>query len=222
MSVPATFDKWLDDADAEEVDYAQGISKINSLPASEFISTFLPAESPLLTFAGKDGTAFSISYFSSSDLSSSDFEFCFNLIETTSSEAYKKSVVGWKPKEKKEEMREKDMRYLIVKSKTIPLGFCSFMITTEDDYPVNYIYEIHLLPPARGTGIGAHLMRIVEDVAKQIGLAKVMLTVFTSNANAERFYRRIGYAEDEVSPPERRLRGGVVKRNSYVIMSKWV
>lgn len=83
-------------------------------------------------------------------LSSSDFTACFNLIESTSSEDYRKSKEGWKPKAKKREMKLLDLKYLLVKRDTTVEGFMSFMPTYEDDFPVVYCYEIHLREELRG------------------------------------------------------------------------
>ena len=77
-------------------------------------------------------------------LSAVDFEACFKLVETTSSEDYKLSKDGWKPLSKKKEMKLLDLKYLLVKRKDQVCGFISFMPTYEDDYPVMYCYEIHL------------------------------------------------------------------------------
>ena len=63
-------------------------------------------------------------------------------------------------------------------------------------------------------------MDIVEDAGRKASMDKAMLTVFTSNEGAERFYTARGYEIDDFSPQERRLRGGKVKRPDYVILSK--
>jgi len=98
-------------------------------------------------------------------------------------------------------------------------GMLSFMITVEDNFPVLYIYEIHMSRFARGTGIGGHLMRMVEGIAREAGLAKTMLTSFTKEFWTVETYRHLGYTEDEYSPEARELRGKVVKPD-YIIMSK--
>lgn len=43
-------------------------------------------------------------------------------------------------------MRLLDLKYLLVKHEEEVMGFVSIMPTYEDDYPVLYIYEIHLSP----------------------------------------------------------------------------
>ena len=214
------------------------ISDANELSMYYFQARFLPTSSPLLSFTSpRLGTSHRIVLTPSLDLSDAEFEACFRLMERTSSAAYKASSRGWHPKEKRVEMREQDMRYLLVTSAlpTSPLpnghfapasaadafhGFLSFMLTIEDDYPVIYIYEVHLAEALRSSGLGSHLMGIAETIGQKVGVQKSMLTVFSSNEGAERFYRRLGYEVDEFSPEPRILRGGRVKKPDYWILSK--
>lgn len=102
-------------------------------------------------------------------------------------------------------------------------GFSSFMPTHEDGHEVLYIYELHLQPRLRGYGIGKLLMGVMENIGRKIGVEKVMLTclvVESAGAGARGFYERLGYGVDEYSPVPKKLRGGVVKKPTYVILSK--
>jgi GNAT superfamily N-acetyltransferase len=103
------------------------------------------------------------------------------------------------------------------------LGFMSFMFTYDDpphdDREVLYIYEIHLHARLRGQGLGSNLIGFVEDVARECGVDKTMLTVFTANKGARRVYERKGYEMDECSPKDRVMRRKTVEAE-YVIMSK--
>ncbi|KAA8576080.1 hypothetical protein EYC84_006242 [Monilinia fructicola] len=102
-------------------------------------------------------------------------------------------------------------------------GFMSFMPTFEDGIMVLYLYEIHLVDEVRGTGLGTHLMSIVTSVAQAIpGVKKTMLTCYTANEAGLKFYRKLGYETDEFSPEPKRLKGGRVVENDYVILSKCV
>ena len=213
------------------------VESTNKLSPSTFSSRYLPPDLPCPTI---EDVSYTISFAYAQDLSEIDLNACFKLIELTSSAAYKSSSRGWKPKTKKREMSEKDMRYLLVKPvmasedsskevmiakaqpETAVTGFLSFMITEEDGYEVLYIYEIHLLPHVRQHGMGRYLMQYVEEIAVKVGVEKAMLTVFTSNEVTERFYRKIGYVDDEYSPQPKQLRNGLVKRPDYIIMSKAV
>jgi N-alpha-acetyltransferase 40 len=60
-------------------------------------------------------------------------------------------------------------------------------------------------------------------VAEKISnVGKVMLTVFTSNEAAVGFYRSQSFITDEVSPRDKKLRGGKVVSEGYLILSKEV
>ncbi|KAK1811586.1 hypothetical protein LTR12_014025 [Friedmanniomyces endolithicus] len=155
---------------------------------------------------------------------------CFALVEQTSKQDYETSSWGWHPKRKLREMRDPEMRYLLVShngdSSSIGdcvEGFLSFMITHDSHppVPVLYIYEIHLVESLRRVGLGAHLMQLAEEIARRGGLRKVMLTCFLSNVKARRFYEKRGFTRDICSPDDRQTRERVVQID-YVIMSKAV
>ncbi|TGO56958.1 hypothetical protein BCON_0071g00120 [Botryotinia convoluta] len=102
-------------------------------------------------------------------------------------------------------------------------GFMSFMPTFEDGIKVVYLYEIHLMDELRGTGLGTHLMSLLTNIARAIpGVEKTMLTCYTANEAALKFYRKLGYEKDEYSPEPKRLKGGKVLESDYVILSKRV
>ncbi|KAF5878780.1 putative gnat family acetyltransferase protein [Botrytis fragariae] len=102
-------------------------------------------------------------------------------------------------------------------------GFMSFMPTFEDGIKVVYLYEIHLMDELRGTGLGTHLMSLLTNIARAIpGVEKTMLTCYTANEVALKFYRKLGYEKDEYSPEPKRLKGGKVLESDYVILSKRV
>ncbi|KAL7423021.1 hypothetical protein Q5752_002320 [Cryptotrichosporon argae] len=85
------------------------------------------------------------------------------------------------------------------------LGFVGWRFDTEEtagprDAEVVYLYELHLAPRARGTGLADVLMDELEAVGRRWGMEKVMLTVLKRNARAVRFYERRGWAPDEIDP----------------------
>ena len=53
-------------------------------------------------------------------------------------------------------------------------------------------------------------------------IEKVMLTCFLSNQNALKFYHKLGFTRDDISPVPRKLRGGKIFEPDYVILSKVV
>jgi ribosomal protein S18 acetylase RimI-like enzyme len=159
-------------------------------------------------------------------MSKAQLEACFKLVERTSSDAYKAASAGWHPKAKKEEMADKEMGYLLVKTAAKEariLGFISFMATCDEpprqEREVVYMYEIHLDESLRGCGLGSKLIRFVELVALKLGIFKTMLTVFRTNAGARALYERLGYSRDSSSPEDRVVRKRVIEAE-YLIMSK--
>lgn len=160
----------------------------------------------------------------SHNTSEADLDACCSLIDETSRRDYEASSRGWNLKAKRKEMRDPDLRYVLVRNATGEIrGFTSLMPTMEEGEAVVYCYEIHLKPDLRGTGLAGLLMGVLETVARNIVVMdKVMLTVFTCNTRALEFYRRCGFETDEVSPQPRKLRNGVFKEPDYAIMSKRV
>lgn len=169
----------------------------------------------------------------SSNLTRDELTACFSLVEESSKGDYSASKQGWNAAAKRREMRLLELKYLLVR-RIKPRGgeeagkaadveaFVSFMPTIEDQHEVIYVYEIHLAPTLRRSGLGRQLMMLVEGVARKIGVEKVMLTCFTRNAIAKGFYEGIGYGKDEYSPPPRVLRDGREVEEAYVILSKRV
>ncbi|KAF1817018.1 acyl-CoA N-acyltransferase, partial [Eremomyces bilateralis CBS 781.70] len=143
-------------------------------------------------------------------ISKPDFARCFRLVELTSSEVYKTSVFGWRPRAKRAEMRKNGMRYLLVRPESLDstdaIAFLSFLPVEEQSpqttapFIALYVYEVHVDPSCQSKGLGKRLMRVAEGIAARIGARKVMLTVFEENEGGRRFYDREGYAVDEVSP----------------------
>lgn len=219
--------------------YAQ-IDAANQLSIEDFRSTYFPSNSPLRQhISEKNDVIFHFILHSVKSIPETTLNACFSLIEETSREAYKASQRGWKPRAKYREMREPDMKYVLVyKSKNIGssneyvdlesfppdkafVGFLSFQLTTEPPDQVLYIYEIHLASDVRGIGLGYRLMHLAQRIASNVGVAKMMLTVFTSNAKARKFYEKLGYFVDDISPQDRELRG-TIRPADYAILSKAV
>jgi ribosomal protein S18 acetylase RimI-like enzyme len=205
----------------------------NALSLLEFVKRYFPKTPELYT--AKNRLEYTVTPQTSTSLSEVDLMRCFNLIEETSSADYRASSSGWDPTYKKEEMKEVDMRYILVRRSTSLselvseestnagkdiIAFMSFMLTMEENEAVIYIYEVHSDTSARGIGLGKFLMQLVEDIGRNAGVVKSMLTVFTRNIHAEAFYKRMGYIEDASCPPARKLRGGKVKKPEYLILSK--
>lgn len=129
---------------------------------------------------------------------------------------------GWDPAAKKQELFDGDSRFLLVyggdDGETTPtlLAFAMFRFDVEpchDDDPANkrpraskievlYLYELQLSAAVRSLGVGTTLMAILEALASSTKMRKVCLTVFLSNEGARRFYNKLGWHRDLISPNE--------------------
>lgn len=210
------------------------IDTANALSISDFLKKFLPDLPTALPFhsPSMSTTNYNLNLESSSTITKADLLSCFELIKATSYDDYKASSIGWSRRRKMKEMRLPDLRYLLIKKgglaeadSTIKyasdlMGFLSFMLTYEDGYEAVYCYEIHIQSELRGSGAGKSLMGIMEMVGRRAEVAKAMLTVFVENKGAMKFYEKLGYEKDEFSPAPRRLRNGVIKNPTYLILSK--
>lgn len=56
-----------------------------------------------------------------------------------------------------------------------------------------YIYGFRVQPEFRNLGIGASMMRTIEDDLRKRGYQQVTLNVGQENLDAQRFYKRLGY-----------------------------
>jgi N-alpha-acetyltransferase 40 len=223
---------------------ANSIAKANSLDPNTFTRTHIPDDKHTFTTTKDGKRAYTCTFRRTQDLSAREKEACFQIVKETSQADYSSHAEeGWDEDHKKAEMSESDMRFILVREvlhakdkesrsdtpttnledvdDTI-LGFTSFKLELDPDnaIPQVYIYEIHLKPSARGLGLGKHLMYLNECMARNVGLKKSILTVFTCNEDAEKMYRWMGYVEDECCPKTRKLRGGKVVRPKFLILSK--
>ncbi|KAJ3063997.1 N-alpha-acetyltransferase 40 [Podochytrium sp. JEL0797] len=113
-----------------------------------------------------------------------------------------------------------------------PVGYLYYVACMEDSYddvdggmngsgkaPVIYCIELQTTPEVRNTGLGTVLMEIQEQTGNLLCLRRSMLTVFKKNDGAMRFYKRLGYSPDRISPSMclSEKRAG---RYSYEIMKK--
>ncbi|GIZ39472.1 hypothetical protein CKM354_000285400 [Cercospora kikuchii] len=198
------------------------IEAVNKLSEEDFKEAYLAEEdwSPFVSFDSQFRFA--------KTLRQDELQKCFDLIERTSRHDYEPSSFGWHPKRKMREMKEKEMRYIILRDSSLQApseagvsGFLSFMLTHDStpSVPVLYVYEIHLDNSTRGKGLGKSLMGMAESIADRVRVEKVMLTCFRSNVKARAFYEYLGYEVDICSPEDRKTRNKVVKVD-YVIMSK--
>ncbi|KAI7865155.1 hypothetical protein BDF14DRAFT_1875660 [Spinellus fusiger] len=125
-------------------------------------------------------------------------------------------------------MMAPEARYLVARSTTHPndlYGFLMFQMveeeTMDDDVmaQVAYCYELQLVETVRNHGLGEYLMDILDKIGSYWKMDKVMLTVFKANKGAFKFYKRIGFTLDEISPSVC-LSALQARRFDYEILSK--
>lgn len=203
------------------------VEEVNSLSTQDFFQQYAPQAPIVIEVDAPAGSkAWTIRMTAWSQMIISTQEACIGLIESTSSHHYRSSEIGWSRSGKWKEMSHPAMKYLLlVESESSDSsqalgGFTSFMITEEDGYFVAYCYEIHLSPALQGRAVGKQLMDLIEAIGREVGVDKVMLTVFKSNQAATKAYHRWNYVLDQFSPRPRKLRRGAVQEPSYVILSK--
>ncbi|EPE04480.1 gnat family acetyltransferase [Ophiostoma piceae UAMH 11346] len=181
----------------------------------------------------KTGRDYTIKLCRSATAGDAVLDACYDLVEQTSRRDYEASTAKWRPAEKRNEMREADLRYIVVREdvekdkyadKDRLAAFTSLMPTHEEGHAVVYCYEIHLQPDLQSTGMGALLLGFQSIVASNLGppVSKVMLTCFVSNTHALAFYRKQGFVTDATSPEARTLRGGKKFVPDYMILSRGV
>ena len=202
---------------------------LNTLSLADFRARFWPPNARFMpAHHAPDDVPWDLHFQTSSTMSERELNWSFQLIHETSSKQYAASSLGWHPIKKKREMRLLDLKYILAKKdwggtydpcEKID-GFLSFMLTEEDGIEVIYCYEIHLDKSFQRKGLGKCLMNHLEDVGRKAGVRKAMLTVFEANKKAKAFYENLGYEEDGFSLPSKKLRGGIVKRSGYIILSK--
>ncbi|MFN8063129.1 MAG: GNAT family N-acetyltransferase, partial [Vicinamibacterales bacterium] len=91
------------------------------------------------------------------------------------------------------------------------VGF-AFVIRDDEPAPVNLLDNLHVVPDARGLGIGRLLLGAVADELHVRGWdGGLSLWVFEANVDARRFYERHGAhlveTDWRLTPDHRRVRG---------------
>ncbi|GAA5864487.1 hypothetical protein JCM3774_005143 [Rhodotorula dairenensis] len=163
-------------------------------------------------------------------LSEADREWIWTLFERNMRSLYERSTEGYDSEEKRAELFHPDARFLLLRrvadSSTSPgLGYCIFRFDTEetdaeedgeDDLcDVAYCYELQIETAHQKQGVGRLLMDALERLARAYKMDKTMLTAFKNNSDAIAFYRRIGFATDEVDPSQYGI-----DDVDYIILSK--
>lgn len=80
------------------------------------------------------------------------------------------------------------------------IGYVHWRFEEEEGDPIMYIMEVQLAQPCQGKGLGRFLVQLLELIARQAGLARIMLTVMHANVAGQALYRRLGFVIDDSSP----------------------
>lgn len=134
--------------------------------------------------------------------------------------SYKNSSWGWDREMKRKQLSQDCMEYLFLLARNsgaaedhpltgVLLAFAAVVPGSSEvdvrgrDRPVAYLYELQVAESLRGAGCGSLLLSQVEAMAKgEPSRPKlIMLTCFTANKRAIRFYQeKNGFTIDEISP----------------------
>lgn len=169
-----------------------------------------------------------IDVYRDAQLSEEEREGIWTLFEKNMRSLYERSSEGYDPDEKRAELFHPEARFLLLRrageTSEPPLGYCIFRFDTEeteadegeDDLcDVAYCYELQIESSHQKQGVGRVLMDALERLGRAYKMDKTMLTAFKNNTDAIAFYRRIGFATDDVDPSEYGI-----DDVDYIILSK--
>lgn len=136
------------------------------------------------------------------DMDQKIIKWAFKLAETNVGPYYKTCGLGWQPKIKQSDLNKNWARYLVALDKKTksPIAYSMFRFDLDYGTSVLYCYELHVAEKFQNNGLGTFMMKILEEIARQWKMEKVVLTVLKNDDGALRFYQRLGYTVDETSP----------------------
>lgn len=143
------------------------------------------------------------------------------LLEYNMKKYYEKSEWGWSASNKIKELSHKNS-WILLANDVNTQQFCGFVnfrfdIGSDHSEAVVYCYELQIEESFQGKGIGKFMMKILEEIAVQFKMDKVMLTVFKQNSKACNFYMNsLQFRIDKSSPSK------FGQEKDYEILSKKV
>jgi ribosomal protein S18 acetylase RimI-like enzyme len=157
-----------------------------------------------------DAAPFSLQAMTSSEMKEELRKEVLRIFEENMGDLYRSSSWGLDMDEKRQELQHRKARFLLVRSKEQGgelAAFVHYRFDFDDeerpDGAVVYIFEIQVAAAFRRQRLGRSLMEVLEEVAHQTNMSKVVLTVFKKNVQAMEFYRQgLGYEVDESSPSQ--------------------
>uniref|UniRef100_A0A182WHD3 N-alpha-acetyltransferase 40 n=1 Tax=Anopheles minimus TaxID=112268 RepID=A0A182WHD3_9DIPT len=142
-------------------------------------------------------------------------KWAFKLAERNVGPQYRACSLGWQPKIKQADLNKPWARYLVAMDLATkkPAAYTMFRFDLDYGRSVLYCYELQVEAEYQRKGLGAFMMKALEKMAQHFSLEHVVLTVLKNNDDGMRFYRRLGYKVDEMSPDKE-------ENAAYEIMSK--
>uniref|UniRef100_A0A182TH79 N-alpha-acetyltransferase 40 n=1 Tax=Anopheles melas TaxID=34690 RepID=A0A182TH79_9DIPT len=142
-------------------------------------------------------------------------KWAFKLAERNVGPQYRACSLGWQPKIKQADLNKAWARYLVATDVATrkPAAYTMFRFDLDYGRSVLYCYELQVEAEFQRKGLGAFMMKALEQMARHFCMERVVLTVLKNNEDGMRFYRRLGYDVDEMSPDKE-------EDAAYEIMSK--
>ncbi|GAC95628.1 DNA repair protein [Pseudozyma hubeiensis SY62] len=210
----------IEPSSSSDIDYAAALERARTATEQDLLRLLQKSRStrssnPISsTLKSKD---FSLEILASSSLSSEQRKRVFSLFESNMKSMYRNSTLGWKPSAKKKELFDDQSRFVIIRppakegAEIAAFGMIRFDTEPcspkdpvardgEEEVEVAYLYEIQVRQQNQRDGLGKEIMEVVYQLAKAVGMRKVMLTVFDENKAARKFYEKMGFGKDENSP----------------------
>lgn len=181
-------------------------------------------ENPLEPFTvfqafNKKGFDLIVEHKKSAELDADTKKWVWELEEKNMKKSYEDCDIGWKPKEKHEEMMDDRSCYLVARhrSSSIPVAFSHYRFDVDFAEPVLYCYELQLEKQVQRKGLGKFMMQILELMAFKNNMSKVVLTTFKHNPDGLNFFYSLNYSVDDTSPEDE---NGSSENFCYFILSK--
>ena len=113
---------------------------------------------------------------------------------------YYERTWGWNENKKINELKDREARFIVLKTGETPIGFIHIRFEFEDNLSHVYIYELQIDPKYQRHGLGKFLLQAAELIAMKTGMYCTMLTVLKVNEPAMKFYLKNNYKLDPISP----------------------
>jgi len=97
-------------------------------------------------------------------------------------------------------LREHEGVLLVAMQDDSLCGYGAGLLEEEPEARTHYFYiaELVVSERVRGNGIGAQLIRALEDIARARGLTAIDIGVLSQNSRVHRLYKRLGYRDHAI------------------------